>query len=301
MAELEGIHLALKSPPQEVHIMSAVAQLRGDPQPHVAVYVDCQEGIRASAGTEKPKAIYWKVTRAIKQAKAALRDNGVRITTHWCPGHVDLTGNEMADIKAKEAMATSRRTQHTPTGYWRPLPVAYATIKTNLRGMVDRMLTPIGKAVAYRKRVGKDPEPKSLRATCFLHGPAARAAEVCWMRLRIGNEATAKDRARCWGRGTEQCEVCDAQDSTYHRLLTCPGNDARREVLRQKMKDLKETYSLTLGRIVGLKGISKEHQRGAFELIMKFLHDGGFPAIFIVARFRNITNIDAEEGEWDWG
>ena len=163
------------------------------------------------------------------------------------------------------------------------------------------MLTPLRKAVAYRKRVGKDPEPKALRTTCFLHGPAARAAEVCWMILQIGNEATAKDRARCWGRDTEQCEVCDAQDSTYHRLRTCPGNDARRETLRQRMKDLQATYSLMLGRIVGLKGISKEHQRDAFDLIMTFLHDSGFPAIFIVTRFRNVTNIDAEEGEWDWG
>ena len=83
MGELEGINLALQKLPTEVQDMITTATIAGVPLPHLAIFVDCQQGLRsAQLEEERCKIAYWKVTRSIGLIKQQLRDAGARITFH---------------------------------------------------------------------------------------------------------------------------------------------------------------------------------------------------------------------------
>jgi len=89
--EVEAIDLALNF----LHITEV-----HDKEIHM--YTDCQAAIQSVFSTQTPKTKIATIQNA-QRLRKELHDRNNSLTVHWIPGHMNITGNDLADRQAKEA------------------------------------------------------------------------------------------------------------------------------------------------------------------------------------------------------
>jgi ribonuclease HI len=80
-------------------LLERLEQLSGP----VSIYVDSQPVIRATqARASTPSHWIWDLWH-VQARTLAVKHPDTRVTVKWAPGHVDIVGNERADIEVKKA------------------------------------------------------------------------------------------------------------------------------------------------------------------------------------------------------
>eukprot|EP00661_Eupelagonemidae_sp_cell13_P002566 gene2566-4064_t len=160
-----------------------------------------------------------------QQIWAALHELGSRFDVHvtlvYCPGHVDIAGNEEADAEAKKAAAQHLSDDATPI----PLGVAATALRQHVRRR--RETDALGNGGAWAEAC-KDGAPK------WSDDGMSRAEQRILAQFRAGKTPlVAEYRHLCnfTDTPTPACECGAATESVRHMVLECPIHTVARNRL----------------------------------------------------------------------
>lgn len=209
----------------------------------IRIYADNQAAVqRLSTLSNKPEQS--QLSTAIRSA-TVLVERGNRITLEWCPGHVNIEGNEEADLLAKKATLLPVLEPRTSISYYGSLIKA-----EGFKQWEERLKS--AKDSPYKRTFG-------LAVGRRLKSPTKiREIASAFYQLKIGHgyfksylyRFNRSDNDRC------QCSLTAAQtprhlllDCRLYRDLRVPLKDALKKY-RPKLKDL---FSTKLGTSLTVK------------------------------------------------
>jgi ribonuclease HI len=108
--ELLAMGEALRMAQRDVQRHLVIAAEEGVELPAVIVFTDCKHALyRINRHTLDALPSSDPALRKVFTACAVLAGMGVRVDLRWCPAHVGIEGNEIADMAAREARLNLRR------------------------------------------------------------------------------------------------------------------------------------------------------------------------------------------------
>ena len=85
----------------ELNFLNSI-DLTDRPQSTVHFFTDCQPAITAAFMDYVPQS-NSELVLGIKEVLCKVQRKGLEVQVHWCPGHMNVTGNKLADKFVKEA------------------------------------------------------------------------------------------------------------------------------------------------------------------------------------------------------
>ena len=152
----------------------------------------------------------------------------------WIPSHVDIPGNEMADMIAKKALT------HAQIDIC--IGLQYQETKKCINEKINRMWqkqwTDSSTGSFY-----KNIEPTVSDRIKFHSTPRSR--ETCLTRLRLGHCWLNACLHKVGCHDTGLCTTCQTQETVEHYILYCVEQNALQKMLQNECKNTNLTYSLT--------------------------------------------------------
>ena len=179
----------------------------------VRIATDSQSAIRAlQAGAAAQRSVLgqqiWSALRALARRHRA------HVTIVYCPGHVQIAGNEAADDEAK---AAAKEAPGDPSEDPTPIPlgVAATVLKRHFR---EQQAAEARRDDGHWAKACKDGPPKWKD-----HEGMTRAEQRILAQLRAGKCSLLKDyRHLCGWAESPACECGAPEQSVEHVLLQCP-------------------------------------------------------------------------------
>ena len=141
---------------------------------------------------------------------------------HWVAGHVNLTGNELADTAAKSAAKDAEEGE---------LP--YITSASTICGIIKKGSRSKWQRMWKHATTGRElyeSHPTSVPTTKYI-SVADRTSEIRLLRLRAGHSAVKEKLYRMNLTESPICDCGQDMETAHHRIMRCPLLNRQRETL----------------------------------------------------------------------
>ena len=229
----------------------------------VHIFVDSRAAIFAVQNPRQQSGQY--MLELIAKRLDTLR-NTVHI--HWIPAHTGVSGNEAADVAAKEA--TGWRAQGPP-GAASPTPPHLHTLisacKTKVRARVDQQWEEQWKA-EVRGRVTYKLTKKPTKHVLDKFATMSRPETSVLVQARTGKIGLRHYLYSIGAEDSKDCPCGEGPQTVQHVLLCCPEFDE----LREKMWEGKRETDLSI--LLGAPGLAKKAAQFLIETgeLVQFRH-----------------------------
>ena len=165
------------------------------------IVTDSMSGVQALANTNNPdnRACVFEIHRRLELLKLKSQIEG---TILWCPSHIGIPGNEMADQLAGKAMHLDLPIIDTPA--------SISSIKSKIKSATKCKWLKDCTVSDYFKTINPELKPFKVPTT-------SRNIQVRLMKLR--HNAYKYCPYRCH----KLCSYCESPFSTGHYLISCPA------------------------------------------------------------------------------
>lgn len=204
----------------------------------VIIYSDSQAALlRLSQPSDKPGQ-FW-VSRSIEAAKI-LKDQGIKVTLEWVPGHCDIPGNTEVDKLAKKAALE-------PPDVNFPMSHAYISRLINqmkidewIRKFTELQMKHASSSASYSNLY-------LLQIRKKLWTPRGTKKEICsaFFQLKLGHGYFKSYLKRIGKRNNDEC-LCGGHQTPRHLLLECRRYRTERNNVKDKMCSDRLTLPLLL-------------------------------------------------------
>ena len=182
----------------------------------------------------------------------------INLYIDWCPSHCDISGNELADIKAKEAAYSGHALLIKP--YTQEI---YLAIKAKIRAKWEKQW---GGHRGFRHMLDPGLFTKRIQYS------DVRRLDVAYSRLRLGTNGLNENNLFHSG-ANPMCPLCTNElESTQHFLLECPYHEFARVKLRTAIRQITKRYfSINL-----LLNPPSDIAEGVREALFAYLKETGY-------------------------
>ncbi|KAI8482166.1 hypothetical protein Bbelb_400540 [Branchiostoma belcheri] len=218
--ELEGLHLAIDTIIRRPTTANKLLLL-----------CDCKAAIETVTGVQQVEA-YNSLVHTIRNKLQQLKLQGLTIQFNWCPGHVGVTGNEIADKEAKLA-ANEARNNSNNTSWTKQQALKHiesqAKDRWNRRSNLNTRSEHMQKIGIHMKKKGRT--------------LGRRTTQIIINQLVSGH--TRLNAYQNWKNPEvpPHCPNCDALETTNHYLYHCPRYDNERHHMLLEADSIHETYN----------------------------------------------------------
>ncbi|XP_019635205.1 PREDICTED: uncharacterized protein LOC109478183, partial [Branchiostoma belcheri] len=219
--ELEGLHLAIDT-----------ITRRQTTSKRVLILCDCKAAIENVIGVQQVEA-YNALVHTIRNKLQALRQQGITTQITWCPGHMGISGNEIADNEAKLAANEASTNPQNSTSWTKHQAMKHIETKAHERW--DRR-TELNTTSQHMLKIGTNMKKKG-RAL------GRRSTQVTINQLVSGH--TRLNAYQNWKNPevSPYCPNCDALETTNHYLYHCPRYENERHHMLMEADNIHETYN----------------------------------------------------------
>ena len=210
--------------------------------PETYIFIDSQAAIlKVSSHSD--------IAINIQKQLVKLADKGIKITLSWCPSHIGIPGNELADQLAKKGLeANQEENPYTSLSYLRRRIKESCLEKWRDLWQAAEAKGAQGLGKHYRKVVRE-----SLR---FAYSPhfttSTRAIHSAYIQLKLGVGFIKSYQKTLGNIASNKCRCGQVQTAT-HLILYCKRYREQRKTLQQALKvgqplNLQILFSTKLGR-----------------------------------------------------
>ena len=210
------------------------------------IVTDSMSGLQALYNTKNPdnrlcvQDIHLKLEVLHNKAQAS----GILL---WCPSHIGIPGNELADVRAGRAMEANLPMTNTPA--------ATSAIKSQIKkSCTEKWLR--------NRQVSTFYEQVNLDVRKYRIPKAPRSTQIRIMKLRHNTEKLCRLRCR------NLCERCDAPFSTGHYLISCPAT-MNKDNIRALLNPEEHSFEEDIQAAIILHRISNTDHRILLDIINK--------------------------------
>ena len=183
-------------------------------------------------------------------------DEGLRVIVEWCPAHVGLHGNEMADREAKSGL--SHATIECE------IPLAPSELQAiSRKRMLSKWREEYARKQALTGRAGG-----KVNTDCPVKYSSSIRIDKCITRLRLGTSMLPGSVGHHILEISPLCSDCNTRNNADHVLLSCKSYDKQRQELLHRMN--KRIGSITTAEILFPE---KSQAKVTFSALCKFLKD----------------------------
>ncbi|MEW8546650.1 MAG: ribonuclease H family protein [Candidatus Thiodiazotropha sp.] len=190
----------------------------------VHFFTDCQPAITAAFFNAVPENNV-ELVMGIKETLWEVQKKGMEIRVHWCPGHMDIRGNELADKFAKEA--ANEAISMTDN-------LSVLTKKDATAELKKNIIKKWQKAYILSESAGKiqdivSSEKVGQRSTV---GEERKKEYRILNHLMSGHSLLNDHRAKINSNSSNLCEVCHVPETVEHFLFDCDRFSGPREAMK---------------------------------------------------------------------
>lgn len=255
------------------------------------VFVDCDHAAHSARRSDQHHSVrsYRTEIEKIDKHKLKIRDRGADIMIHWIPGHANNTGNDRADVLAKEA---AKRAPNRSTGLGQlatPLKTALKLLKSKasrLRLTWWEKMMALESTTSFTRSIREDSRSPT---PALIYRGRPRQVQVCLARLRLGVATQRYNLHKMYQKEGKSfsptCDACvdpPARDSAKHRIMQCPGYAVRRDKL---LSDIQESLGGTQQTRADLQYTQilepRRHHSEVMDHLADFLWDTGLIHLFV--------------------
>ncbi|XP_040069168.1 uncharacterized protein LOC120842212 [Ixodes scapularis] len=259
----EGYKLSHRtsSTASELHgILQALHYIEATSPKSYVVCTDSKSAL-ASLSTTAKKCAYPGLQQAILDKNDTLHKKGYAIRYQWVPGHVGVTGNEIADMTA----ARAHKNEKTEA-----IPVAKADVKSFLSGVANQITVKIWEQPEGHPYHLYNLDPKLQRRIPW---STPRNQLSVYFKLRLGVARTGRQRYKYKQRDSPNCATCHTEDTIEHVLVNCKRYEKERVILTKEL-NLLDDQPMTMRKVLG-PCTNTRNQARAFKILMDYLESTG--------------------------
>jgi ribonuclease HI len=204
------------------------------------IAIDSTAEIRATQGIKsQPSSYIWDKWH--RHARVLQRKHpGIRLTFRWCPGHLNVAGNDRADEEANRAAQDGSSTSTSISPAFRgTLPWSRSAAKQAFNAALKLKVAEGWRKSARHHRVKRyDPSFPSAKFMKLTNSLPRKHAAIL-LQLRLGHTILNRHLHRINRVDSPLCPCCHQCDKTFiHYLLHCPAHaNARAELHRKGGRD----------------------------------------------------------------
>ncbi|XP_035696811.1 uncharacterized protein LOC118430208 [Branchiostoma floridae] len=258
--ELQGLHLALST-----------LSKRERSEERVLILCDCKAAIENVITTHQVDA-YNDLVNNIRQKLHEMKQKRVNIQIEWCPGHMGVAGNELADEQAKLA-AEEARNSNMNTVWTRQQALKHIEKQAEERWKRRSELHTTSK---HMQKINVQ-----MKKKCKVLG--LRSTQIAINQLVSGH--TSLNAYRNWIDDTESpnCEACGERESTEHFLYYCPRYETSRHRMYNEVDNIYQELStrekerrLDIVTLAGMReDLGEETNKMMYKAFSKYIEDTG--------------------------
>jgi len=192
--------------------------------------VDSQAAIKAiiKPGKQSGQQIICEILDNIERMQN--QNPELTLTLTWIPGHMNIPGNERADMAAKEA-AKGDKPEELPR-----TPALKSGRNADIRRASKEQWTKEWQSERYiAKHLRTIINRPGTKAGEKIYAEISSRRKVSWLtRLRIGHCGLNEYLNRFKIADNAQCSCGNGVETVKHYLLTCPNYDQQRDKLRKR-------------------------------------------------------------------
>ncbi|XP_035685694.1 uncharacterized protein LOC118422282 [Branchiostoma floridae] len=219
--ELQGIYLALNT----LHRSQSKNR-------RILILCDCKAALENVSSLQQAEA-YNDLVNAARQRLFEIQQKGHNIQIEWCPGHMGVEGNELADMQAKLAAEEAKHTENNTT--W----TKQQAMKHIEEQAVKRW---------QRRRENQTTSSHMQKANTSLKKKCStwesRTTQISINQLVSGH--TELNAYKNWIDPTEtpNCGTCGTRENIDHYMYECPKYENTRQHLMKEIDNIYEDYGI---------------------------------------------------------
>ena len=212
------------------------------------IVTDSKSGLDALNSTEINDNEF--LINSIHNNLGVLHDHNKQAILMWCPSHIGIKGNELADSLAGIAITSANKITH--------IPPSFSRVKSQIKKYVDNTWK-TNQSFSHDTYSILNPDMKPFNAPkCSRRIQSAIAGLRC-------NSYNMCSHYSC----NNICKYCDSTYNTEHYLLECPANHAITRPLLQLLDPDEFQYSSKVQAAIILKKMNQSSYEPLIKVIKK--------------------------------